>query len=145
MVGGIFCCNSVYFKLPEGFILECIIWDTHAHYETRKVNKEFLPQAHGCMVVYDITRLKSFNAIKIYCKPEILEKCKKDIKVMLVANKSDLFFEQEVDEKKGLEFAEENNYLFKTTSCLDLDSVVEAFETLILETFNNIKNKDDLL
>ena len=97
------------------------------------------------MLIYSINSLESFNECKNYWKPTILEKCKKDIKVMLVGNKTDLFWEEEIDEYKGLEFAKENNYLFRTTSCLNLDSIVNAFETLIIETFNSIKNKDDLI
>ena len=91
------------------------------------------------MLIYSINSLESFNECKNYWKPTLLEKCEEDIKVMLVGNKTDLFWEEEIDEYKGLEFAKENNYLFRTTSCLNLDSIVNAFETLIIETFNSIK------
>ena len=100
---------------------------------------------HGCMVVYDITNSKSFNECKNYCKQTILENCKKDIKVMLVGNKADLEDMRKIPKEEGLKFAKENNYLFRETTCLNMDSVVDAFETLIIETFNNIKNKDDLI
>ena len=97
------------------------------------------------MVVYDITNLNSFNESKSYCKEAILENCKKDIKVMLVGNKTDLKEERKIPKEEGLKFANENNYLFRETSCLNLNSVIEAFETLIIETFNSIKNKEDLI
>ncbi len=97
------------------------------------------------MVVYDITRPDSFNECKNYCKQAIIENCKKDIKVMLVGNKADLEEERKIPKEEGLKFAKENNYLFRETSCLNLNSVVEAFETLIIETYNNIKNKNDLI
>ena len=97
------------------------------------------------MVVYDITDIKSFDECKKYRRKAILEKCKEDIKVMLVGNKADLEDERKISKEEGLKFAEENNYLFRETSCLNLDSIIEAFETLIIETFNTIKNKDDLI
>ena len=135
----------VKFRLPEGFFIICDIMDSYSQEGQRSVNNIYLPKIHGCMVIYDITDLKSFNECINYCKQIILEKCKEDIKVMLVGNKADLEDQRKISKEEGLKFAKENNYLFRETSCLNLDSVVEAFETLIIETFNNIKNKDDLL
>ena len=111
----------------------------------RSITNSLIPEMHGYMIVYDITDLHSFDECKSYCKDTISEKGKKDSKVMLVGNKADLEDERKISKEKGLEFAKENNYLFRETSCLNLDSVVEAFETLIIETFNIIKNKDDLI
>ena len=97
------------------------------------------------MAVYDITRPDSFNECKNNCKQAILKNCKKDIIVMLVGNKADLEDERKIPKEEGLKFAKENNYLFRETSCLNLNSVVEVFETLIIEAYNNIKNKNDLI
>ena len=141
-----FNCTFVIWTLPKGYILECAIFDTDSQERFRLVtNTLHLKISNGCMVVYDITDTNSFNECKNYCKQAILENCKKDIKVMLVGNKADLEDRRKIPKEEGLEFAKENNYLFRETTCLNMDSVVDAFETLIIETFNNIKNKDDLI
>ena len=137
--------RNVTFKLSEKLFITCVIIDSISQVCCRNVTNLYLKKIHGCMVVYDITDLKSFNECKNYCRPAILEKCNEDIKVMLVGNKADLEDERKISKEEGLKFAEENNYLFRETSCLNLDSIIEAFETLIIETFNIIKNKDDLI
>ena len=119
--------------------------DSGSQETARSLTNALLQSSHGCMVVYDITDPHSFNECKNYYKHVILEKCKKDTKVMLVGNKADLEDRRKIPKEEGLKFAEENGYIFRETSCLNLDSVVEAFEILIIETFNNQKNKDDLL
>ena len=96
------------------------------------------------MIFYDITNLSSFNECKNYCKQAILDYCRKDVKVILIWNKMDLENKREIPKEEGLKFAKENNYLFRETSCLNFDTVGEAFETFIIETFNSIKNKKDL-
>ena len=143
-MSGTYNSSSVIFKLPKDFILVCNIVDSTSQIGNGVINT-FLSLAQGCMVVYDKTNLSSFKACNDYCKQVILENCKNDIKVMLVGTKTDLFIKQKIPEKEGLKFAQENDYLFRETSCLDLNSVKEAFETLIIETFNSIKNKYDLI
>ena len=138
-------CRNIEFSLSEGLFLICKILDSCSQERTRSITNRYLPKIHGCMVIYDITDFKSFDECKNYCRNAILENCKGDIKVMLIGNKADLEDERKVSKEEGLKFAEENNYLFRETSCLNLDSVVEAFETLIIETFKSIKNKDDLI
>ena len=93
------------------------------------------------MIFYDITNRSSFSECKNYCKQAILDNCRKDVKVILIWNKTDLENERQIPKEEGLKFAKENNYLFRETSCLNLDTVVEAFEIFIMETFNSIKNK----
>ena len=137
--------KGVIYRLSEGFFLKCFFNDSISQEFYRSLTNSQIPRMHGYMIVYDITDLHSFDECKSYCKDTISEKCKKDSKVMLVGNKADLEDERKISKEEGLEFAKENNYLFRETSCLNLDSVVEAFETLIIETFNSIKNKDDLI
>ena len=93
------------------------------------------------MLVYDITNLQSFEECKDFYKNEIKNHCKKNIKVILVGNKADLEKERTVSKEEGANFAEENNYYFKETSCITLINVSDAFETIILMTNNDmIKN-----
>ena len=52
-------------------------------------------------MVYDITIRSNFNKIKDYYFPKIKELCKKNVKVLLLGNKTDLEDEREVSIEEG--------------------------------------------
>ena len=137
--------QTINLGLPGGSLLKCILYDSASNERFRSIVNPYLTSVHGCIVVYDVTSLRSFIDCKTYCKQTILEKCKKDVKIMLIGTKTDLEYARVIRKEEGLKFANENNYLFRETSCLNIASVIEAFETFIIETFNNVKNKNDLL
>ena len=56
----------------------------------RALNKQYNKKADGYLLLYDITKNESYEEIKIYYIKEIKEKYKKDIKIMLLGNKTDL-------------------------------------------------------
>ena len=62
-----------------------------------------------------------------------------------MGNKADLQKERKVPPEDGASLAQENDYMFKETSCVKNENVADAFETLIeitnLEKKNN-KNND---
>ena len=64
---------------------------------------------------------------------------KRNVKVLLIGNKSDLEDEREVSYSEALEFAESNNYYYIETSCIKNENVFEAFEKIIIETYKDIK------
>ena len=76
-------CHNVKFRYPENYILECTIWEGISHYKSRILLNSILPIFDGCMLIYSINSLESFNECKNYWKPTLLEKCEEDIKVML--------------------------------------------------------------
>ena len=95
-------------------------------------------RADCCILVYDITNLKSFEVCKNFYKREISKTCKKGIKVILVGNKVDLENERKVSKEIGAKFAKENDYYFKETSCDNNLNVADAFETIIIMTNNDM-------
>ena len=95
-------------------------------------------RADCCILVYDITNLKSFEVCKNFYKREISKTCKKGIKVILVGNKVDLENTRKVSKDKGAKFANENDYYFKETSCDNNLNVADAFETIIIMTNNDM-------
>ena len=82
-------------------------------------------------MVYDITNRESFEECKNYYNIKLKEKCKKDIKVILLGNKTDLEDQRKVSSEEGAGFSLENDYIFMETSCLQNKNVASAFETLI--------------
>ena len=73
----------------------------------------------------------TFDECKNYYNNNIKEKCKKNIKVILLGNKTDLEDQRQVKPEEGAAFALENDYIFMETSCFKNTNVANAFETLI--------------
>ena len=88
-------------------------------------------QADCCLLVYDITNRNSFDECKHFYNNNIKKKCKRNIKVILLGNKTDLEDKRQVIYEEAVDFAYENNYIYMESSCLENENVSEAFETLI--------------
>ena len=71
---------------------------------------------------------------------QINEKCKKDIKIILLGNKTDLEENRKVSSEEGANFAVEKGYTFMETSCLENRNVADSFETLIELTYRENLN-----
>ena len=113
--------------------------DTAGEEMFRSLNACYYRKADCCLLVYDITNRQSFEEIKNYYNQNIKEQCKKNIKIILLGNKTDLEDNREVPPEEGAKFALENNYIFMETSCLKNTNVANAFETLIEITNIEIK------
>ena len=55
------------------------------------MNKLFYSDAQVALLVYDITRMETFNEIKDYWYQQVIENAPADIQMVLVGNKSDLY------------------------------------------------------
>ena len=93
--------------------------------------------------MYDITNKKSYENIKEKYIPKIKNKCEKNIKVILIGNKTDLDFDRVVKREEAAKFAVDNNFLFKETSCVDNYNINKAFQNIIeVVIFERKKNKN---
>ena len=106
------------------------ILDTSGQEKFRSINERYYKKADCCLLVYDISNEKSFQECKYYSK-QIKERCKKEIKVILLGNKTDLENKRKIPSETGARFALENRYIFMETSCLKNTNVADAFQTLI--------------
>ena len=118
------------YKLSDGSIVNVRIMDTSGQERYRAINSIYYRQADCCLLVYDITNKKSFEECKYYSQ-QIKERCKENIKVILLGNKADLGIQRKVPSEEGAKFSSENDYIFMETSCLKNTNVADAFETLI--------------
>ena len=130
--------------MSDGSLANVQIMDTSGQERFRAINQNYYRRADCCLLVYDITDVKSFEACKYYSE-QIKEKCKKNIKTVLLGNKTDLESERKVPPEKGAAFSLKNNYIFMETSCKKNENVADAFEVLIETTHREIeKNKDKI-
>ena len=128
-VGTVF--NFNVYQLSDGSLVKVDILDTGGQERFRALNQQYYRYADGCLLVYDITDRNSFDEIKGFYSEEIKEKCKKDIKIILLGNKTDLEEKRKVTSEEGANLAFEKGYNFMETSCLENRNVADSFETLI--------------
>ena len=130
--------------LSDGSIINCTILDTGGAERFRALNENYYRKADGCILVYDITNEKSFIELKEYYIPKLKEKCKENIKTILLGNKSDREDERKISPEDGVQLALENNFIFKETTCFEKTNVANAFQTIIEMTNFDMKRRERL-
>ena len=135
-------------QLTDGSIIKLRVLDTAGQEIYNSINENYYKDADGCLLVYDITNIDSFERIKDYYIQKIKDKCKKNIKIVLLGNKADKNDERKVSDKDGRDLALKNNYIFMESSCKDNYNVSDAFTALVEMTNidmkkNNLKVNND--
>ena len=120
------------YKLSDGSLVSVQITDTSGQERYRALSQAYYRNADCCLLVYDVSNRKTFEECSYYSQ-QIKERCKKDVKVILLGNKTDL--KRKVSSEEGAKLALKNKYIFMETSCLKNKNVADAFQTLI-ETTN---------
>ena len=92
------------------------LWDTIGQEKFRTLTKLFYNNSKIVIFAYDITRRDTFEEIKNYWVKDVEEKLGKNIIKGIVANKIDLFLNEQVTQEEGEEYAESIDALFITTS-----------------------------
>ena len=72
------------------------IWDTAGQESFRSLGKNFYKDAYIVLLVYDITRLESFENLKNIWYKELNENVEQNPIIAVVGNKSDLYEEDEI-------------------------------------------------
>ncbi len=121
------------------------IWDTAGQEVYRSLSKNFYLNASIGILVYDIRRKESFNAIKDYWYDQLKISGEENMIFGVAGNKCDLFQEEEVTEEEGKKFAKEIGGIFQLTSCkesIGIDDLFYECGKKYLET-NNLVTKND--
>ena len=133
------------YKLSDGSLVNVKILDTAGQEKFKSISESYYKKADCCLLVYDISKRESFEQCANYYNKNIKEKCKKDIKVIVLGNKSDLEEKRQILSEDAANFCLQNEYIFMETSCLKNTNVSDAFETLIemthIEAMKNQLNK----
>ena len=106
------------------------VWDTAGQERFRSMASAYYRGAAGAVVVYDITRVGTFENIEKWMK-ELKNYSDENIVTILVGNKCDLRQYRAVKADQGEEYARKHNMIFMETSALDSTNVNEAFEVAI--------------
>ena len=123
--GGTF--SSKTFIYGNNKLLKFEIWDTAGQERYRSLTTMFYKEANAAVLVYDITRLDSFEEIKVYWSKQIKDSAPDNIILVLCANKSDLIKEEKVDEEMARKYAEEIGAVFCSTSAKNAFGISDLF------------------
>ena len=91
------------------------LWDTIGQEKFRQLTKIFFNSSKIVILVYDITRKESFEALPNWLK-DVEEEIGLDFVRGVVANKMDLYLDEEVKGNEGEEYAKSINAKFLATS-----------------------------
>ena len=103
------------------------IWDTVGQEKYRSLAKIFYKDARVIIFVYDITNESSFTAIKDFWYKETNENTNNEPILALVANKSDLYKDEEVNINEARKYADEIHAIFQSTSALSNTGIDKLF------------------
>ncbi|XP_063052969.1 EF-hand calcium-binding domain-containing protein 4B isoform X2 [Engraulis encrasicolus] len=101
------------------------MWDTAGQERYRSITKQFFRKADGVVVMYDLTAQLTFTAVRQWLS-NVQEGAGEGIPIMLLANKTDLEPEREVQGRMGQSLAKELELIFYECSAFSGHNVTEA-------------------
>ena len=104
--------------------------------------KKFSEKTKGIMYVYDITEQKTLERLNDFLNSDDLWNLNKVPKI-LVGNKCDLEDERKIETEEGEKLANENRMKFIETSAKDSTNVTEAFNILLKDIQEYMKNNPE--
>ncbi|XP_037624501.1 ras and EF-hand domain-containing protein homolog isoform X1 [Sebastes umbrosus] len=101
------------------------LWDTAGQERFRSITKQFFRKADGVVVMYDITAVQSFTAVRQWLT-SVKEGAGEDIPIMLLGNKTDKEIERQVQKGVGDRLAKDCQMAFYECSACSGHNVVES-------------------
>ena len=115
------------------------IWDTAGQEKFRSVARSYYRGAIGIIIVYDITKVESFQHIATWLA-DARNAARSECSVCVVGNKGDLEDQRVVRTEDGKLFSTENNLLFFECYALTGDNIDEIFNEISRHIFNKIES-----
>jgi len=116
------------------------VWDLAGQPRFEVVRQGFYRGARGGLLVYDVTRRRTFLNIQ-HWKDEAFKNLTREVPIVVVANKVDLEDSRIVSTEEGKSWAEKHGHLYVESSALTGENVEAAYETLCKTMINESKNK----
>ncbi|EPS61230.1 hypothetical protein M569_13568, partial [Genlisea aurea] len=124
----------------KGKEIKAQIWDTAGQERFRAVTSAYYRGAVGALLVYDISRRKTFESVNRWLN-ELQTHSDMNVVTVVVGNKSDLKDAREVTTSEGIALAEEQGLFFIETSALDSSNVAVAFQMVVREIYEILSRK----
>ena len=114
------------------------IWDTAGQEKFKSITNAYYKNAKGALVVYDITKASTFEAVEKWVK-ELRNIGGNDVVITLVGNKTDLKHMRSVNKEDGMEKAEKLGLAYIETSALNNSCIEDAFNFLITSNISLLR------
>ncbi|THU70667.1 hypothetical protein C4D60_Mb08t27390 [Musa balbisiana] len=135
----------------EDKVVRAQIWDTAGQerisdrtwgvvFLYRAITSAYYRGAVGALLVYDVTRHKTFEAVERWLK-ELRDHTDSNIVIMLVGNKADLSHLRAITVDDAKAFAERENTFFMETSALESMNVENAFTEVLTQIYRVTSRK----
>jgi Ras-related protein Rab-8A len=118
-----------YVQLDTGETIKVQLWDTAGQDRYRTIAKNYYKGSHGILLLYDVTKLSSFENIREWIK-DIKEEVYEKAIIFLIGNKIDKTTERKITTEQGTKLAEEYNLPFFEASAKSGENVDEIFKFL---------------
>jgi small GTP-binding protein len=130
------------FTLENGENIKLIIWDTAGQERFRSVALQALKAVQGIILVFDLTKRESFININNWL--ETVRENLHNPNLILFGNKADIKKEDwKVTSEEAKNFAIKLNMKYVETSAYTRQGLDEGFSSLINDTYNKVKGKND--
>ena len=129
----------------SGKLIKLQIWDTAGQESFRAITRSFYRNANGVILMYDLTRMESFENLEDWLR-EIRLNSDPEVVIYLVGNMLDLADEErEVSREAGEKFASEKKLDgFIEASAKTADHVAEVFVKVAEVLYKNKLLKDQV-
>ena len=128
----------------NGVKIQLNIWDTIGQERFRSLSKLFFNDTKIVVLVYSIDNKKTFENLdywyNLYREQLVVE----DTVLGLIANKSDLFLNQEVPDDQGRAYAEKNGAIFGLVSAKSNKKGIDLYINELIDAYlNKINNNNN--
>ena len=120
------------------------IWDTAGQERFKTLTPMYFKRCQGFILVYDITKVETFNKIQFWIDEIYKEVNKEEVAIILIGNKKDLEDLRQVQTEQGIELAKELGIKFFETSAYENINVKEAFKYLSKKLLRIKEGKTDV-
>lgn len=114
----------------NGMKVKLGIWDTAGQERYRTLTSSFYRDAHGAILVYDVSEPKSLTKLNEWVEELQVYSTKKNIVCLVVGNKIDKH-NRVVSREQGKSFAQKHRMLFIESSAKTQEGINLAFEELV--------------
>ena len=128
----------------KGKTVKVQFWDTAGQEKYRAIASAYYRNAHGAIIVYDITRRESFENLNTWLT-ELRENGNEDLSIIVLGNKLDLIHDREINTEDGKAFAQTKNcYFMEVSGKENKDKCVNKAFNTVLEEIVKKQEKEDM-
>ena len=129
-------------QLDDGNTYRVQIWDTAGQDRFHAITRNYFKNAHGIILIYDVTLIESFHNVKNWIK-QIKEEVTDKVSIILAGNKIDMEEKRKVSKEEGEKMAADYGLKFYECSAKTGENVEEAFKDIVTKTVENFSKIDD--